>query len=259
MTACPSSIIYVGARDAQERRHGEGAGVLGNGDLYKGQWRADKPEGKGALVSLAHRDVFEGEVTTATGKGAAAADDGSQVEWKAGRWSTLQGWRIEAAKWLRPRVPQDFVTVISPLPPEAAFGGGGGAAGASGRSKVEALYRVRNGVAKREDTDVRVAFGGGRRGYRGSVWPWDPERDGGGSGGPLLSVPRPRMGLEWAEQEDGGLLMREAEFDERGEAVVVRMTMLRRADGTREYGGEVMAIMDNQPKVSQWWNGVFCL
>ena len=204
MTACPTSI-YVGARDAQGRRHGEGAGVLGNGDLYKGQWRADKPEGKGALVSLAHRDVFEGEVTTATGKGAAAADDGSQVEWKAGRWSTLQGWRVEAAKWLRPRVPQDFVAVHTP--PEAAFGGA--------RNRIEAFYRVRGAQTFRDDADVRLTMGPGsddevRTVFRGQVYPTLEAED-------LFSLPKKRMGLLYEGQrrgsmvdaawlEDGGLL-----------------------------------------------------
>ncbi len=242
--ACPASI-YVGARDAQKRRHGQGAGVLGNGDIYKGEWKQDRPQGKGALVSIAHRDVFEGEVLPAP-----PDEEDEGLTWGGGRWCLLSGWRVEAARFLRPRVPHDFVTVFTPSAPTHAHGGGS----SGGRTRVEAMYRVvKHGAgAKREDADVRITLGGGQGGYRGSVWPWEKERDGGD--GPLVSVPRPRMGLEWRAEEaggggGGGSLMREAEFGEDGAVTSTRMSVRRTPDGAPEYGGEVMAIMSNAPKV----------
>ena len=236
-SSCPFlETLYLGEKDEAGRRHGQGVGILPNGDIFKGTWVQGAPEGKGVWVSLAHRDVFEGEV------------DRGGVRWKAGRWCLLNGWRVEASKFLRPRVPQDFVTAYAPLASSSSSSGDPHqqwqhhGEEAPQRTVIEAFYRLKGeGATKRDDADVRITSGpaDGRNIFRGQVYPHTtPE-------GPLLELPRPRMGLEYRGQEHGS--MYELVYDEEGKMISNRIAIMRQADGTTEYGGDFYVIMHNVP------------
>ncbi|KAM3573653.1 hypothetical protein VYU27_004386 [Nannochloropsis oceanica] len=228
------ATLYQGEKDKEGRREGQGVGLLlPSGDIFKGTWVKDAPEGRGTWVSLVNKDVFKGEL------------ERGGVVWKAGRWCSLSGWRVEATKWLYPRVPHGFVTVRAPFP---SMGGEyQWQQVQQQRAVVEAFYRIRGTgdavTVKRDDMDVRITIGpeGGRRIFRGRVYP-SPV---GSAASMLLEIPRPRNGLEYREKEHGS--MYELVYDEDGVMIGNRIAVLRHADGSTEFGGEFMEIMSNAP------------
>jgi hypothetical protein len=218
--------------------------VLSNGDIFKGHWQADKPHGKGALVSIAHRDVFEGEVGPPPKDGASArASPTGEVlagpeglVWATGKWSLLNGWRVEASRWRKPRVPQEFVTITTP--PDAAHRGA--------RTTVEAFYRVYGDVSRRDDADVRVTTGPGvelkdRTIFRGQVYP-TPEAEG------FFVVPKKRMGLLYEGERRGSMV--DAAWLEDGAEEDVVFGLERKEDGTTEYTGKCSK---THPKMCDRW------
>lgn len=223
--------LYRGEKDQAGRRHGEGVGMmLSSGDIFKGAWVNDEPEGKGVWLSLSHRDVFEGEIGR-----------GGEV-WKAGRWCLLHGWRVEAKTFLQPRIPHGFVKVHAPMP--YATTEQHWRQDQPQRTVIEAFYRVRGvgegAIAKRDDMDVRITSGPekGRRIFRGRVYPSLATSS-------LFEVPRPRNGLEHRQVEHGS--MYELVYDEDGQMIENRIAILRQADGGTKFGGEFMDIMSNAP------------
>jgi hypothetical protein len=51
---------YVGERNAEGEMHGQGKMTFANGDVYEGQWQADKKHGQGKMT-LASGNVYEGQ------------------------------------------------------------------------------------------------------------------------------------------------------------------------------------------------------
>ena len=84
----PLSKAYTGDVDAEGLPHGQGRAEYANGDVYEGEWRADRREGTGTC-KCASGEVYAGawKADKRDGKGMASYSTGDtyEGEWRFGK------------------------------------------------------------------------------------------------------------------------------------------------------------------------------